>query len=94
MTYYNTTHLDGADLKGERLAAAGQEIEILAIFKGLGGSAKTPFEIHEMTKNPHLSPVTSTRRAMTNLTDKGYLVKTGFQRRGIYGKLNYCWRLA
>jgi len=34
------------------------------------------------------------RRAMTTLTELGYLVKTDVKKPGRYGEMNYCWKLA
>ena len=36
-------------------------------------------------------PITSIRRAITNLESEGLLHKTDIQKPGVYGKLNYCW---
>ena len=51
----------------------------------------TPFEVRESVLPE--CPITSARRAMTNLTESGLLVKTDM-RRERYGKKNHVWRLA
>ena len=38
-------------------------------------------------------PITSIRRAMTNLTKRGVLVKTDHKRRGRHGRSEYMWQL-
>lgn len=38
-------------------------------------------------------PITSIRRAMTNLTEKGYIFKTNHQRTSLYGKPEYIWEI-
>ena len=38
-------------------------------------------------------PLTSARRAMTNLTEAGYLTKTELKTPGIFGAMNFNWRL-
>ena len=42
----------------------------------------------------HTVPLTSVRRAVTNLTNRGDLVKTDKQVKGPYGRPEYQWRLA
>jgi hypothetical protein len=36
-------------------------------------------------------PLTSVRRAITNLTDQGHLIKSNKKTMGRYGKPQYCW---
>jgi hypothetical protein len=52
------------------------------------------FAPHEIKANvlPH-SPITSSRRAITNLTNAKALTKTSEQITGNYGKPVYKWRL-
>ena len=38
-------------------------------------------------------PITSIRRAMTNLTDDGMIVKTQETVKGVYGKNEHLWSL-
>ena len=38
-------------------------------------------------------PITSIRRAMTNLTDDGMIVKTQKTVKGVYGKSEHLWAL-
>jgi hypothetical protein len=38
-------------------------------------------------------PITSIRRALTNLTEQGLLVKTDLQRMGAKGKPEYIWKV-
>ena len=37
------------------------------------------------------TPLTSIRRAITNLEKKGKLEKTDIQKEGMYGKKTFCW---
>ena len=37
--------------------------------------------------------ITSVRRSITDLTKEGYLEKTSEQRKGLYGKKEYIWRI-
>lgn len=87
--YYNTTNLKGAILKKNRKKAKTQEQIILAWFKKRK-KAYTPCEVRDKClKN---TPLTSVRRAITTLTEKGLLEKTSIMRLGKYNKLNYCWK--
>ena len=40
------------------------------------------------------APITSIRRAITDLTNEGKLVKTNSLKKGNYGKKCHCWKLA
>ena len=40
------------------------------------------------------TPITSIRRAINTLTNKGKLIKTDKMKEGSYGKPEHCWRLA
>jgi hypothetical protein len=53
----------------------------------------TPFQVHENIDELYNSPITSTRRALTVLTKKGYLCKTDKMVVGEYGIKCHCWRI-
>ena len=102
MTYFDTTSLEGADLNRAKLKAKSQEARIQAFFNGVGrieftpvvgNPGFTPDNILAMVFHDSI-PITSVRRAMTNLTSAGYLEKTDEMRPGLYGKQTHCWRLA
>jgi hypothetical protein len=38
-------------------------------------------------------PITSIRRALTNLTNEGKIIKTGVKTVGLYNKKEHLWRL-
>lgn len=90
--FHNTLDLPESDLKVRQLKAGSQNQKILAIFRNNPDEHYTPFEIWAV-HYPH-APLTSIRRAMTDLTKLGYLEKTKEKRAGEYGELNYCWKLA
>lgn len=92
--HYNTTHEPNKQ-ELDRHANA-QAKKILQFFKEHPGELFTPFDVQKSLRRGLImnSPITSIRRAMTNLTDKGKLVKTKIKRPGIYKAPNYCWRLA
>jgi hypothetical protein len=89
-TFYNTTNISGSDLQSEVINAKTQQNKITAFFKSNPDSLFTPFEVLQSTK---LSCINSVRRAITNLTDVGLLIKTDIKKTGDFGKKNYCWKL-
>jgi hypothetical protein len=46
-----------------------------------------------MSETRDIVPITSIRRAMTNLTDAGFLEKTDHKRKGPKGKAEYIWKV-
>lgn len=92
MDYYNTTHKTGDDLKVVTEKAIGLQKKIEAYFKLFPDKEFTPPQIME---NLHITaPLTSVRRAISNLTTDGILIKTSNLKMGIYGQSNYTWKLA
>ena len=91
MSFYNTIQLDGEVLKEAIRNGERQQDIILDIFRKYPEKHITPSEIY-MTLGK-LWPITSIRRAITNLTNEGHLIKTDHQRIGLYEKPNYCWTL-
>ena len=89
MTWYNTTKEPNKSELDER--AQSQEDKILDWFIEHPTMAVTPFYIHALVM-PR-SPVTSTRRALTNLTMADKLEKTDNKVIEIYGISNHQWRL-
>lgn len=91
MTYFNTSNEEGRILKRYEQQADSQESQILNWFARASGFLYTPSEIrtHVFTNTV---PLTSVRRAMTNLTTRRALVKTDQKHRGPYGRREYCWR--
>ena len=93
--FFNTTNLSGNALKKEREAAKNQQERILLIFKQFR-KGMTPTRVHFIHNDLfqyNRCPITSIRRAITNLTDAGKLVKTDAQKNGAYGKPNCVWEL-
>ena len=89
--YYNTLNESKSDAKESKDKAKKQKDQIFAIFRHTL-RPMTPAEIWEGYgfKNSN-APLTSIRRAITNLESEGLLEKTDIQKPGIYGKMNYCW---
>lgn len=90
--YYNTTNQTGDTLKASIGKAESLEDKVAKFFKKNRSCAFTPFEVMNMMKTKRI-PVTSFRRAITNLTSDGLLIRTDIKRIGEYGKDNYCWKL-
>ena len=98
MTYFNTTNESGATLKNNVAKAKSQEESILNIFRLQFRYFKYKPEILGMTPVDVLDffpkyPITSIRRALTNLTKQGKLIKTDEKRIGMYGRSEYVWKL-
>lgn len=92
--YYNTTNLKGDELKTSQKRTVSQEQKILEIFKDRKIDL-SPTDVYKIFafyfKNV---PLTSIRRALSNLTKDGKLKKTSKKRLGMYGKHEHCWKLA
>lgn len=92
MTYYNTNRESGMTLRDSKRRAYTQEERVHQFFQGHRGELFTPDDIHTMVFEGQC-PLTSVRRAMTNLTTAGYLEKLLIRRRGTYDKMVHTWRL-
>jgi len=91
MTYFNSTSLTGLELRAAITAARHQDAAILVIFQNARGPL-SPSDVWRLCEQAGKQwPLTSVRRAITTLTSAGALTQTGFQKRGIYGRLEYCW---
>ena len=91
MSYYNTTNLTGTELNKAISVAKSQSEKIKTLFR-VTRKEYTPFEVLAYFSDQ--TPVTSIRRAMTNLTNDGYLVQSENKKIEKYGKINYKWKLA
>jgi|TARA_Y100000385_G_scaffold251151_1_gene273707 hypothetical protein len=89
--FYNTTNQSGIELKSSMQNAKNQAQRIFKIMKHCN-EPMTPFDVL-MVYNSFFKPVpiTSIRRAITDLTDGNKLIKTAQQKAGHYGVTNYCW---
>ncbi len=97
-SHHNTTNEKGKVLKDFEDRAKGQEGEILRLFKRQFAKKKSaefsPSQIHNRIwyQDDKNYPITSVRRALTNLTGMGLLEKTNKKRMGPYGRPEYIWR--
>ena len=90
-TYHNTNQLIGEELKNAVRNATTQETKILRYFTYNPGLF-TPEEIQYNCSMMNL-PLTSVRRAITNLANEGFLRKTSEMKIGQYGKPIHAWTL-
>ena len=89
--FYNTTHLTGEELKRERKNAETQEQKIFKFFEEFD-YPYTACQVWDLCMKKQV-PLTSVRRAITNLNMQGLLRKSPTKAIGIYGKKAYLWRL-
>ena len=89
--YYNTNKETGEELNASRQRSKSQTELIYDYFINNPLDELTPIEIK--AKIRMRAPITSIRRAITDLTSQGKLVKTDNLKAGNYGKRCHCWRL-
>ena len=89
--YYNTNKESGETLAESRDKAQTQEDCILAYFKDGSQAFVAPHDLRLLFG--HKVPITSIRRAFTNLEKGGKLLKTDKMAMGTYGKMVHTWRL-
>ena len=88
-TYFNTTDLVHPELASREKDAQSQEEHILRFFRRYPSQSFTPFEVQERNG---MSCINSVRRAITNLTNQGKLLKTSEKRKsGPFNQTNCCW---
>jgi hypothetical protein len=91
--FHNSIGLAQDELARAIASAKTQEERIILLFK-LQGVSMTPAEMHtHYIKYYPECPITSIRRAMSNLTRQGRLDKTKERVKGKYHFNNYRWRL-
>jgi hypothetical protein len=93
--YFNTTSEKSDTLKKYEEIAGEQERKVLQFFRKYP-SQLSPSEVLTLFIDVHgylNIPLTSIRRAITNLTDRGYLTKTDIKHKGLYGRDEYIWEL-
>ena len=96
MSYFNTTNESGTTLNNNVAKAKSQEEEIIDFFKYVNSFNEfnsTPSELQMLNLKLKIYPITSIRRALTNLTKQGKLIKTDEKRIGMYGRSEYVWKL-
>lgn len=89
--FHNTTGRAGDELRHRQDRAGSQQEIILLFFENHRLETFTPDEIRDRLFN-YDTPITSIRRAITNLTDAGNLKKTGVMRPGRFGAVTHTWQ--
>jgi hypothetical protein len=87
-SHFNTTKESGKQLSLLNEIAINQEekvLELFTIYKKL-----SPSDVWKYYQN---YPITSIRRALTNLSNKGKLIKTDEKKIGIYGRNEFIWEI-
>ena len=94
--YFQTIPITKDERKEREIRTGTQNAKILQIFREYPDRMFTPFDIYRHYRNigyEYNTPITSIRRAITTLTDMGYLEKCADTRAGEYGEKNHLWRL-
>lgn len=92
MAFYNTTDESGPALEASRCKGRKQESAVLGYYLQHPNNFVSPSQLFKAFEHKNW-PITSIRRAVTDLTRDGLLVKTPKTVMGIYGKKEHCWKL-
>ncbi|MAE87959.1 MAG: hypothetical protein CMB80_34810 [Flammeovirgaceae bacterium] len=90
LTFFNTTNESGETLRNYREAARSQDTKIAEYFADMN-MPMSPSQVNAAVLKD--SPLTSIRRSITNLTQRGVLRKTETKVDGPYGRPEYLWEL-
>jgi hypothetical protein len=95
--YYNTTNENGSLLKTNTKQAENQTTLTLSVFQTYPTYTFSANEVWQfLIDNEAINeqtPLTSIRRAITDLTNEGKIVKTNRKVLGSAGRSTYTWRL-
>lgn len=96
MAFFNTTSESDQTLQVFDTLADNQDAITLRFYK-IKKVGMTPCEVHASLINmkllPDNTPITSIRRSITSLTNKGLLIKMEAKITGIYGRPAHCWKI-
>lgn len=92
MSFHNTIDIEGKELIAHESRARSQEEKILEFFKKNPGRKFTPIQVLDHFGLPERR-ITSVRRAISNLTYAGFLLKTTQKKMERFGSKNYMWML-
>ena len=88
--YYNTNKTDNQQVKSFSSKAKSQEHIIYKLFV----TANQPISPSNIFKSLNfIWPITSIRRAITNLATENKIIKTSDTVKGMYGKKEHLWSL-
>ncbi len=90
--FYNTNNETGAKLKESHAKAESQETLIMAFFRENPDKMFSPDDVYNIFDSTK-TPISSIKRAITDLCKDGHLIKTDIMKMGSYGKFCHCWKL-
>lgn len=90
MPFYNTNKENAKESLNSSQKTKRQKVVIYDLFL-LFNEPLSPSMVYKAVNEKW--PITSIRRAMTNLTDDGMIVKTQETVKGVYGKNEHLWAL-
>ena len=90
MAFYETINQTDSALKESKKKTRKQEDLIYSLFVKRNRPLSPSMVLSQSGLN---CPITSIRRAMTDLTNLGKIVKTDRQVKGMYGKAEHLWEL-
>ena len=97
-TFYNTTGISGQPLTKATEKAKSEEVLVLEFMREHPLNSYTACEVWlcltELGRISSRKPLTSIRRAMNTLLNKGKICKMDARRKGYYGELVHTWRVA
>lgn len=89
MAFYNTTNESGNQLDLFSKKAVRQQDKVLEIFR-----VQRQATASEVWQHFDKAPLTSVRRAISDLTKLGYLEKTEDYKQGLYGRNETIYKIA
>jgi Fe2+ or Zn2+ uptake regulation protein len=93
MNHYHDTGTAGSKVKDYEGKAAKQDEAVLTILKLYYPESLSPTEVHAIyIQTGRNCPLTSIRRALTNLTKESLAVKTDVMKDGSYDRLEHTWK--
>lgn len=95
--FFNTIGAQGDELIQSEKKTQSQDDLVLWLFRAYNNNGFTPSKVREnlidLRKISKDVPLTSIRRAMSTLTDKGLLTMTEVKKKGTLGKPEHVWAL-
>lgn len=96
-SFHNTVNESGQTLIGFEKKAKGQELDVLDIFKSKYSVTLTPEMALTWLRSRYPkayanTPITSIRRAFSNLKNRGKIYRLETKIYGDFGKKVHCWK--
>ncbi len=91
MAYYNTTNETNPQLKQNQEKAKTQKDIVLSLFKKNKDRKMSASMIHKLTGLN--CPLTSIRRAISDLHSEGQITKANIKVSGVYGRAENTWKI-